>query len=37
MMRLEMWFGDKRVVFEGDIKDVLKKADEQVIAWQSER
>lgn len=35
-MRLEMWFGDRRAVFEGEIEGVLKKADEQVVAWQSE-
>jgi len=35
-MRLEMWFGDRRVVFEGEIEEVLKKADAQVVAWQSE-
>ena len=35
-MRLEMWFGEKRAVFEGDVEEVLKKADEQVVAWQRE-
>ncbi len=36
MMRLEMWFGERRVVFEGDPAEVLAKADAQVVAWQGE-
>lgn len=36
MMRLTLFYRGNAVVIEGDVKEVLNRADEKVVKWQDE-